>query len=188
MGIVDQSCACTSSGFSGISLSDDGTLVTYGNTTFVGCAPHTELLVHEGVDVNEQTTQACYVLGGADCPEATPSTRRNDRAAFTMAAWRECSSLSEKAWVFADLKAEGGGPICNPAIGCTVCKSCCKAYISAGDACAKCAQERCHECHPSKGCNVCSECCYDYIQDGEPCEECVKEECAWTSANTSLVA
>merc|ERR1719367_429086 len=47
--IGNQSCDCTSSGFSGVSVSDYGNLRTYGNTTFVGCAAHGQMMRDEGV-------------------------------------------------------------------------------------------------------------------------------------------
>jgi len=96
--IGNQSCDCTSSGFSGISLFDNGTLITYGNTTFVGCSAHDEMLRNEGVAVDGEPKTACYVVGGTGCAEATPSALQNTTEAFKMAAWRECNPLSSKTF------------------------------------------------------------------------------------------
>jgi len=96
--IGNQSCDCTSSGFSGISLYDNGTLVTYGNTTFVGCGAHDEMLRNEGVAVDGDPISACYVVGGTGCAEAKASALQNTNEAFKMAAWRECNPLSSKTF------------------------------------------------------------------------------------------
>merc|ERR1719362_2768154 len=73
-------CACTQTGYSGVTLEDDGTLLTYGNTSFVGC----------GEFANGELSgelMACYVVGGVDCEVATPSELEGDE--FSMAAYRE---------------------------------------------------------------------------------------------------
>jgi len=92
--IGNTSCDCTSSGYSGISLSDDGTLATYGNTTVVGCGAH-DMLLEEGL---EDGATGCYVVGGTGCEEATASTLGDENEAFTMAAWRSCNLLSSKTF------------------------------------------------------------------------------------------
>jgi len=103
--IGNQSCDCTSSGYSGISLSDDGTLATYGNTTIIGCAAHT-ILQDEGVEAG---VAGCYVVGGTGCGDgsATASVLGKENEAFTMAAWRLCSPLTTKNFGFGPMY--GGG-------------------------------------------------------------------------------
>jgi len=97
--IGNQSCDCTGSGFSGISLSDDGALTTYGNTTFVGCAAHDQMLRDEGIEqVGEKPALACYVVGGTGCPMATASALQNESEAFMMAAYRTCNPLVDKSF------------------------------------------------------------------------------------------
>jgi len=97
--IGNQSCDCTSSGFSGINLSDNGTLTTYGNTTFVGCAAHDQMLRDEGIEqVGEPVVLACYVVGGTGCPGATASALQNKSEAFTMAAYRMCNPMVDKSF------------------------------------------------------------------------------------------
>jgi len=90
--IRDQSCDCTSSGYSGISLSDEGALATYGNTTIMGCAAH-DILQSEGIGAD---MMGCYVVGGTGCAEATASVLGSENEAFTMAGWRECNPLATK--------------------------------------------------------------------------------------------
>jgi len=102
--IGNQTCDCTSSGYSGISLSDDGTLVTYGNTTIVGCAAH-DMLQKEGVEAD---VAGCYVVGGTGCNEATASVLGSENEAFTMAAWRDCSPLTSKNFGFCGMCGGGG--------------------------------------------------------------------------------
>jgi len=89
--IGNQSCDCTSSGYSGVMIANDGAMATYGNTTFVGCAAHQN-------DELSPDIPTCYVVGGTECPDAKPSVLGDKITAFTMAAWRECNPLSSKSF------------------------------------------------------------------------------------------
>ena len=75
----------------------------------------------------------------------------------------------------------GGGPICVPSKGCTVCGACCKAYLSDPTDCQKCAKEACPVSNvcaaDTKSCNVCSKCCKDYLSAPKACAGCVAAEC-----------
>merc|ERR1712190_85079 len=95
--INEARCACTRTGYSGVTLEDDGTLLTYGNTSFVGC----------GEFANGELSgelMACYIVGGVDCEVATPSELEGDE--FSMAAYRECTPLQEKGF-FKDFFTQG---------------------------------------------------------------------------------
>lgn len=90
--IGNQSCDCTSSGYSGVNVSNDGTLESYGNTTFVGCKAHS----NDELGSEDQPASVCYVVGGTGCDEATPSKLEGE--VFTMAAWRGCNPLASKSF------------------------------------------------------------------------------------------
>jgi len=90
-----SSCICTTSGYSGMVFADNGTIMAYGNTSFVECNRHN--MTHEGMD-EADGTDYCYVLGGTECIDATPSILGDTYAAFTMAAWRPCNQFEVKGF------------------------------------------------------------------------------------------
>merc|ERR1712013_875815 len=104
--------ACTNSGHSGFLFVENGTVLSHGNTSFIGCSWRT--MTGEGV---EATGDHCYALGGTECSEATPSILGDVDTAFKMAAWRACSPFEEKFfgfkkkfnWAFSASGSGGGG-------------------------------------------------------------------------------
>lgn len=91
--LQNNSCECTRSGYSGVSISDTGVVTAYGNTTFVGCGTHAN-------DEMDGERNYCYVLGGTDCASITAQQSSLPPDAFTKAAYRECmpDSLLPKFW------------------------------------------------------------------------------------------
>jgi len=96
-------CDCTESGYSGVMVATNRTIISYGNTTRVGCAQHD---MDDEQSIMPDSTY-CYVLGGTGCAAATPSMLGYKDMSFTMAAYRECSSLTEKGF-FGDLFKDVG--------------------------------------------------------------------------------
>lgn len=88
-------CNCTESGYSGVMVAANRTIISYGNTTRVGCAQHDM----DGEQSVMPDSLYCYVLGGTGCADATPSMLGNKNASFTMAAYRECTPLAEKSFL-----------------------------------------------------------------------------------------
>jgi len=89
-------CDCTPSGYSGVLLQGNGTVMSYGNTTHVGCANH-DMQGELPIASIESQQMYCYVLGGTGCANATPSVLGDKDASFTMAAYRECNPFTEKS-------------------------------------------------------------------------------------------
>merc|ERR1719193_1754027 len=74
--LSQSACDCTPSGYSGMSFdSDMGTIASYGNTTYVGCANHEmdemdgELRPPGAPPLPANDTTFCYVLGGTGCAD-----------------------------------------------------------------------------------------------------------------------
>lgn len=91
--LSNTSCDCTRSGYSGVTIDDDGTVNAFGNTTYVGCGTHDN-------DEMDGTGNLCYVTGGTSCESATPSALGRDDEVFTNAAYRQCvpDELLPKFW------------------------------------------------------------------------------------------
>ena len=83
--------------------------------------------------------------------------------------------------VYAGLHGGQSGYVCNPQVGCNVCTSCCKSYLTNQFDCDACVAVKCHSqrvCHPRSGCNVCSKCCsYRYAGSKSSCNDCAEKFC-----------
>lgn len=77
---------------------------------------------------------------------------------------------------------QGGGEqanVCNPTVGCNVCTTCCRSYLTNQFDCDACVTIKCRVniCYPHAICNVCSQCCSEYHKSQGQCNFCVENKC-----------
>lgn len=74
----------------------------------------------------------------------------------------------------------GEGNVCNPTVGCNVCNTCCRTYLTNQFDCDACVAIKCSSsvCYPKALCNVCSPCCSKYFTSKTQCNLCVRTKCS----------